>query len=535
MTPPLSSSLLRKRHPAARDDDGWMHGGRYVPASSGRRGGTDGTDGPGRDDGGSGGNSSRATAVGDPSPLSALLPGLDTPLPTPEAGTATPGEDGGRDGRTPLTERLQRLLFDSRPTPTPRGAARTPEAPPAATSPLPPSSVPATPVGRFLESSGVPSDTSRRVGETSEAFSDLLCGLAVVLWEELADWWRYGFASRRPDLASACEAAFELIVGILRYIMKACLFAMPYAAWVLQTCIALVLMVGGTLFYGLAVLVRGSGEAASRDGADVLRNSAARSLRRNVSHSPFFRRTLQKDVPFTAFKSFEGRPGGRGRGEGASPPAAVQAGGSLGTDAQPNVSSGQGRQRQRTTPISSILKQTPHNNNGRANPSGRSTPSTGDSTGKTPSRRVLFTETEGGQVSTEQFCYDKHLPPSARKVQRDDSAVAAVGLAAGRAGSTPFARPQRQPTQQPQSPPRPGQGIVRGAGADGTVPRGRRQGTEEAGQVRQRCQQARARRQPRPSRRRPDEARRRCQVAEGGQREGCRRPSSVAQPRRAGL
>ena len=452
----MMSSLRKKRHPAARDangvsGDGWMHGGRYVPSSSsGRRGGSDELR---RDDAADRAvlAESRppdaATAVGDqPSPLSALLPGLNTPLPTPEVlgwgrRSKTP-EDGGRDGRTPLTERLQRLLFDTTP------GARTPA---HSTSTSTRSSVPATPVGRFLESSGVPSPASRAVGDASAAFTDLLGGLFVVLWEELVDWWRFGFASRRPDLASGCEAVFDLISEVLGRAVAMLVFAMPYVAWVLQTCIALALMVGGTLFYGLVVLVRGDGEAASRDGADALRNSAVKSLRRNMSHSPFFRRTLQKDVPFTAFKSFKSQPDERGHGavppaERATPPAAVQAGSVA-------VSNGQSRQ-QRTTPaaasavrpISSILKQTPHNNNGRSNPpSRRSTPSTGDSSGKTPSRRVLFTETECGQVSTTQFCYDKHLPPSARKVQRDD-AVAAMGLAAGRAGSTPFARPQ--PTQQ---------------------------------------------------------------------------------------
>ena len=458
---PLFSSSLRKRHPAARDDgvpDGWMHGGRYVPSSSAGRGGTDPwrqRDAAAADFGGS--HSDAATAVGRPagdggddtmpSPLSALLPGLNTPLPTPEAGTGqqrTTPKGGGRDERTPLTEKLQRLLFNSGPTPA---AARTPG------SAAPAASAPATPVGRFLESSGVPSLASRRVGDASAALTDLLCGLALALWEELADWWRYGFASRRPDLVSGCEAVFDLISEVFGCAVAAGRFAGPYVAWIAQTCIALALLVGGTVFYGLAVLVRG--EAASRDGSDALRNSAVKSLRKNMSHSPFFRRTLEKDVPFTAFKS---HPDGRGRdgavpaaegGSRATPPAAVQAGA---------ASNGQGRPRTATPAVTSILKQpqtTPHNN-GRSNQpsSGRSTPSTGDSsTGKTPSRRVLFTETEGGQVSTEQFCYDKHLPPSARKVHRDDAVVASVGLAAGRAGFTPFARGQPRRRQDEEESP----------------------------------------------------------------------------------
>ena len=82
-----------------------------------------------------------------------------------------------------------------------------------------------------------------------------------------------------------CEAVFDLIAEFFGCAVAVAGFAALYVAW--EVC-ALALRVGGTVFYGLAVLVRWDGEAASRDGADALRNSARNSavmsLRRNMSH-----------------------------------------------------------------------------------------------------------------------------------------------------------------------------------------------------------------------------------------------------------
>ena len=82
-----------------------------------------------------------------------------------------------------------------------------------------------------------------------------------------------------------CEAVFDLIVEFFGCAVAVAGFAALYVAW--EVC-ALALRVGGTVFYGLAVLVRWDDEAASRDGADALRNiamnSAVMSLRRNMSH-----------------------------------------------------------------------------------------------------------------------------------------------------------------------------------------------------------------------------------------------------------
>lgn len=469
------------------DDDGWVHGGRYVPAAPASSAPST-AERPPR---GLPSATPAAFAPAASSPYSLLsLPPLNTPLP-PEATTASAAtavaasassnaarvapadgneENDGNDNprrraRTPLTVQLRRLLAATMTpasaradTPADSVAGRlvtagagtadvsplaTPLATPAATpanasvraaaapcgtpehsprgrrtpTPMPPP--PATPVEKFLRDSGVTPGASRALGNAALDLASALVAAAAFLLDGVASRWD-AFTTKYPHAATdVVESFLEMgweIGAFLWNVVRFLRFLMPYVLWSLQTLIALTLTVSGTLVWSLAILIKGR-EKADESGAGEVHHSAVKSLVESVRKSPFRGMSPWRSeggrLPFAGFSNLphrapqildrvqpvqriaagEGNSVGRGAGAASLPPAGRSATPSGG--AVPSAARG------------SILRQrTPYAAGGAATPA------------STNPRRVLFSKSEGGGVSTEQFEFDKHLPASARKVDR---------------------------------------------------------------------------------------------------------------------
>ncbi|KAL9187939.1 hypothetical protein ACHAXT_006317 [Thalassiosira profunda] len=403
-TPRLSSfrrsvARLARDRGAEREDDGWVHGGKYVPAQRqpGRPAAT-----PTSANGSAHGPASGGSRGGASSPYSNIsLASLDTPHPDESMEAPTTGASHGSSRstasqnmstRTPQTDQLQRMLGPTpQATPTNISLLATPESGRVGQLVLSPT----TPVGSFLQQSGVPPAASNAIGDAATKVYDTLFALAVVAWNFLAEWWQKVVVNNLPSdlVPDVLETVGEFVADVFHFVCQVAKFLSPFALWVLQTLIALALMVSSGIIWGAIYFAKGSKDEADGSRAGEVQSSALKSLRESMRNTPFFRRSGRK-LPFTGFSD-----GLADETDAGVPPAQQSAAASASTAAcQP--------QSNRST-VSAMrnARQTPHPAS--ISSSRKSTPAT--------ARRVLFSETEAGGVSTEQFTYDKHMPASARK------------------------------------------------------------------------------------------------------------------------
>ncbi|KAL7495080.1 hypothetical protein ACHAWT_003612 [Skeletonema menzelii] len=319
------------------------------------------------------------------------------------------------DSRTPVTVQLQRLL---QPTPA---NERTPAATAAVTTPRPSTPgntiVPATPspysIDRFLQQSGLPPNLSRTA--TSVVFTVLSWVLTIIdvtasaIVTQFKSWWHNVISRKFPNTADIVEALLEYTVEVCQFIIKVAKFLSPYVVWLVQTLIATVLFIGGSFVCGIIILSKGR-DAAESSGAGEIQSSAMKSLNESIQNSPFYSR---KAVPFTPrFAVASDRVDAPNVDHAAGVIANVGGGQTTSTKFKsppatnaipPKPSSS------KSTPPVSVMKR---------HSSFQSNPNTPNVAKPTPNtRRVLFSESEHGQVDTEQFFYDKTMP-SARKLPR---------------------------------------------------------------------------------------------------------------------
>jgi hypothetical protein len=236
------------------------------------------------------------------------------------------------------------------------------------------------------------------------AIIDVIIGYAV---NQFKVWWRKVVSKKFPNAADILEALLEYTVEVCQFTAKVVKFLSPYIVWLIQTFIAIVLFIGGSFICGIIILSKGR-DAAENSHAGEVQSSAMKSLNLSIQNSPFYSR---KAVPFTP--KFL-------RDERVDAPIVVNQ-----TVAAANTSgsNGGGRRVQSTAsfksppvggqmaPISAMRRSSSLKSN-------QNTP-TVVATKPTPNtRRVLFSESEHGEVDTEQFFYDKTLPASVRKVGR---------------------------------------------------------------------------------------------------------------------
>jgi hypothetical protein len=351
------------------------------------------------------------------------------PLPTPQTvqtiaangQSTTPTLAQLHDSRTPMTIQLQRLLQPTPANATPP-AQQTAAAAVATPRPTTPGSVivPATPspynIDQFLQQSGLPPKLSRTA--TNVVFTMLSWILAILdvivcaIVSRFKAWW-YNVISRKfPSTADVLEALLEYTVEVCQFLFKAAKFLSPYVVWLIQTFIATVLFTGGSFVCGIIILSKGR-HAAENSGAGEVQYSAMKSLNESIQNSPFYSR---KAVPFTPrFVTANDRV------DAPMVDHTAVAVGNLG--GVPNTTTFKSPPAANTIPPKpSANKSTPPVSVMKRHSSFQSNPNTPNVAKPTPNtRRVLFSESEHGQVDTEQFFYDKTLPSaSARKLPRAD-------------------------------------------------------------------------------------------------------------------
>jgi len=318
-----------------------------------------------------------------------------------------------------MTVQLQRLL---QPTPTVDATPeqhRAEEQQSAAviatpSRPLTPIIVPATPspytIDQFLQQSGLPPSLSRTA--TSAVFTVLSWFLAIVdvivgaIVSRFQAWWHNVISRNFPNTADIIEALLEYTVEVCQFLIKAAKFTSPYVVWLVQTLIATLLFIGGSFVCGIIILSKGR-DAAQSSGAGEVQSSAMKSLNESIQNSPFYSR---KAVPFTP------------RFVMASDRVDAAAASTVVVDAGDDSSTTTFKSPPLTNtipPKPSASKSTPPVSVMKRHSSFQSNPNTPNNVAKpTPkTRRVLFSESQHGQVDTEQFFYDKTMP-SARKLPR---------------------------------------------------------------------------------------------------------------------
>lgn len=363
------------------------------------------------------------------------------PLPTPQTVVASKAEQSSTSSstagnsnikrrtngrRTPATVQLERLLQPTPANATPaaplvqRGGA-TPS-PTAISTPRPSSSttplviVPATPspytIDQFLQQSGLPPNLSRtatnivfKVLTVILAIIDVIIGYAV---NQFKVWWRKVISKKFPNAADILEALLEYTVEVCQFTAKVVKFLSPYIVWLIQTFIAIVLFIGGSFVCGIIILSKGR-DAAENSHAGEVQSSAMKSLNLSIQNSPFYSR---KAVPFTPrFVSNNDERVDAPIVVNQTAAAAASSGNGVGRRVQGTASFKSPPVGGQMAPISVMRRNSSLKSN-------QNTP-TVVATKPTPNtRRVLFSESEHGEVDTEQFFYDKTLPASVRKVGR---------------------------------------------------------------------------------------------------------------------
>ena len=179
-------------------------------------------------------------------------------------------------------------------------------------------------------------------------------------------------------------------------------FLSPYIVWLAQTLIAIILFLGGSFVCGIIVLTKGR-VAAENSGAGEVQSSAMKSLNVSIQNSPFYTR---KAVPFTP--RFDTTDNDLGVASAAGQTAGTQNGTTYKSPLATTIVAPQRSTNKSTPPVSVMKRHSSYQSNS-------NTPNVAKPTPKT--RRVLFSESQHGQVDTEQFFYDKTMP-SARKLPR---------------------------------------------------------------------------------------------------------------------
>ena len=321
-----------------------------------------------------------------------------------------------------MTVQLERLLQPTPANATPaalqRGSA-TPS-PTAISTPRPSTTplviVPATPspytIDLFLQQSGLPPNLSRtatnivfKVLTVILAIVDVIIGYAV---NQFKVWWRKVISKKFPNAADILEALLEYTVEVCQFTAKVVKFLSPYSVWLVQTFIAIVLFIGGSFICGIIILSKGR-DAAENSHAGEVQSSAMVSLNLSIQNSPFYSR---KAVPFTPrFVSSNDERVDAPIVVNQTAAAAASSGNGVGRRVQGTASFKSPPVGGQMAPISVMRRNSSLKSN-------QNTP-TVVATKPTPNtRRVLFSESEHGEVDTEQFFYDKTLPASVRKVGR---------------------------------------------------------------------------------------------------------------------
>ena len=416
------------------DDGGWVHGGKYCPAkNTSHQQPTSATPNTNDDN----------NAM--PSPYSMLSPAaLDTPLPQESMAAASQQQTQTRANintsqRTPLTIQLQRMLqaTPSLQTPTNNNITTPPNYSQQQHTPLHP---PPTPIQHFLQSSGVTPSASHIIGNIilTNLFT-IVYNVTIIIWSSISNFIMNFINSQFPNLTwdivpDIIHSLYETIIELYQLLCLAIKFISPFVLWIIQTSIALVLTIVGTLLWGIVLLFKGlSGgnsskkEQTSRNGNMMVsivgnvQTSAVKSLKENVLNSPFVKKFSGNDygdgrLPFDGFTKSNVQnqvnvPRNNNNGVLASSLGNIVSNNTNATVSNNAPTSTNNRPTTSAMRRNSLLKQaqTPHTNNTSSGSRGTATPSTANT------RRVLFSETDSGEVSTEQFMFDKHLPASARK------------------------------------------------------------------------------------------------------------------------
>ena len=193
---------------------------------------------------------------------------------------------------------------------------------------------------------------------------------------------------------------------VCQFLIKAAKFLSPYVARLVQTLIATLLFIGGSFICGIITLSKGRA-AAEKSGAGQVQFSAMKSLNDSIQNSPFYSR---KAVPFTP--RFVNAANDRVDApivDHTTAAAAAAAGNLSGVPMSTTFKS---------PPAANVIPTKPSANKSTPPVSVMKRHSSFQSNSNTPkpnTRRVLFSESQHGQVDTEQFFYDKTLP-SARKL-----------------------------------------------------------------------------------------------------------------------
>jgi len=359
--------------------------------------------------------------------------------------------------RTPLTIQLQRLL---RPT-TPRVARPTTEST-TSTMTIPASSyartpqqhveqqqqqqqpAPSLPIESFLRRSGLTPHLSYTLGNFLYQFLLLLVPIVDFLYESILSVWNTTLVTMLPNLVcDIIESICEMTMDFLHIVWRMLRFALPYMVWIVQTTTALLLAVGGRILWLLAIIIRGR-KRAQESGLDSMQSSAIKSLKESVRNSPFGKNSDgRRRLPFSGFTNRHNRvpPPPRddihdmlassiatsstttriiGNGNGVVVPPRSSSTSSKSTPTNTTaIASAMRSSTKRTTTAAA----TPHHRNSTnsqsvSHNSTSNAPATSNNV-RTPStattRRVLFFETEAGEVVTDVTTYDKHMPASARK------------------------------------------------------------------------------------------------------------------------
>lgn len=434
--------------PRPKEDDGWVHGGKYVktPAST--------------------------TTAATSSPYSMLSPlPLCTPLPasspttttTADEATATPANlNGGLPARTPVTVQLERLTTTTTAVDTPASTSSF-HGRNAIVGTTPSNGVSSTPpqnygsiarnnnsqqqqqyTGQFIQTTDVAtwynnSPVPTVVAPITSLFSLILQSMSI------------HFPNASNILETILEYSLEITMFLWYYTVKSLRIIYPLIVWTVQTIMTLGITIGGTFILAVMMMVYGresvvSDHHAAGGNGGIDPKSAVKLMREKVVNSPFFRRRGGK------VNSSGGGNGNSCRSNGLFGNQIVNTGGAQGNGmTSPMVTVAHHTSRPsapRSTPPASAMRRrrgTPHpainnihnNSNSGNNTVNANLGNINARSGTTPNsnnhnttpknggntRRVLFSETEHGEVSTEHFRYDKHLPASARKVTRNVNAV----------------------------------------------------------------------------------------------------------------
>lgn len=307
---------------------------------------------------------------------------------------------------------------------------------------------PPSPIESFLRQSGLTPHLSHTLGNFLYQFLLLLLPIVDFLYESILLLWNTTLVAILPILVcDIIESICEMTWDFLHVIWRILRFALPYVVWIIQTTIALILAVGGTILWLLAIIIRGR-KRAIESGLDSIQSSAIKSLKESVRNSPFGKNgDRRRRLPFSGFtnrhrvptpqrdelhdmlassiaasSTTSTRVADNGKGAVAAPPRSSSS--SLKTTPTTTIASAM---RSSTTRSSNLKRTTtttttPHHRNSNDQSVSRNTTSSAPATAnnvQTPStattRRVLFFETEAGEVVTDVTTYDKHMPASARK------------------------------------------------------------------------------------------------------------------------